>query len=511
MDVLRGFRNLTSLLLTLGLFFAAMVTGPVARGVPNTAELTSAQRSAAKNAKKGRIKVVLTGAGTYTVVRKRFRKTASVSKTFRVAPGRYRVKAPGASVKPAKVKVRAGKTVKVRVTFKATALPPPTGPPTPAPPAPPGQKINPHTITAGGAHTCGIDTAGKAWCWGSDQYGQLGDGNDGQGTEYAPVAVAGGLTFTQLTASRTGHTCGIDTAQRAWCWGRDYYGQLGDGDDTQAAEYAPVQVQGGHAFVQLTAAPNHSCGIDTAGNAWCWGGDISGEIGDGPDNGANEYSPVAVAGGLTYSRLSASGNNTCGLTSTGAAWCWGADFSGQLGDGNPGPNEFAPVPVATNRTFTDLATGNTHSCAVETTGKAWCWGSDASGQLGDGNDGQGDESAPVMVSSGVSFTRLVAGYDHTCGVDSTGKAWCWGSDASGQLGDGNDGQATEYAPAPVLSDATFAVLAAGSEHTCGVTTTGTAWCWGKDLNGQLGDGNDGQATEYAPVAVAGGLSFATTY
>ena len=175
--------------------------------------------------------MVLIGTGSYTVIGKKFRKTASASKTFRVKPGRYRIKAPGASVKPAKVKVRAGKSAKVRVTFPAPPLPPPPGPvPPPVPPTPPpAPKLNPNTITAGWWHTCGIDTTGKAWCWGWDASGQVGDGNASQADKYTPTAVADNHTFTQLTAGSS-HTCGIDTTGKAWCWGNDFYGQIGDGN-----------------------------------------------------------------------------------------------------------------------------------------------------------------------------------------------------------------------------------------------------------------------------------------
>ena len=263
MNPLQLSRRLTSLLLTLGLFLAALITGPVARGVPLPAEQAAgAQVATARKAAKGRIKVVLTGTGSYTVTGKKFRKTASASKTFRVKPGRYRIKAPGASVKPAKVTVRTGKTVKVRVRF-------------PAPPLPPRlarshchrHRHRPHRRSTrtrsppAYLHTCGIDTTGKAWCWGGDAFGQVGDGNDGQANEYAPVAVAGGLTFTHLSAGEY-NTCGIDTTGKAWCWGRDNYGQVGDGNDGQATEYAPVAVAGGLTFTHLSAGEYHICGID---------------------------------------------------------------------------------------------------------------------------------------------------------------------------------------------------------------------------------------------------------
>ena len=509
MDPLQVSRNLTSLFLTLGLFLAALITGPVARGVPLPAEQAAATQAAKKPAK-GRITVVLTGTGSYTVTGKKFRKTASASKTFRVKPGRYRIKAPGASVTPAKVKVRAGKTVKVRVRFPAPPLPPPPGPVTPPPPSPPPTpKINPNTIAAGYLHTCGIDATGKAWCWGYDAQGQVGDGDASQTDKYIPAAVAGGLTFTALTALGY-HTCGIDTTGKAWCWGDDDYGQIGDGNDNQADEYAPVAVAGAHSFNALAAGQFHTCGIDTAGTAWCWGHDNHGQLGDGGTSQTDKYAPVAVATGLTFAALTAGAYHTCGIDTTGKAWCWGYDTYGQVGDGNDNQaDEYAPVAVAGGHTFTTLAADQYHTCGIDTTGTAWCWGADASGQVGDGNDNQADEYAPVAVAGGHTFTTLAAGQFHTCGIDTTGTAWCWGRDLNGQVGDGPASQADKHAPVAVTGGLTFISLTGGASHTCGIDTTGTAWCWGADADGQ--DGGGDQADKYAPFAVAGGHTFATTY
>jgi alpha-tubulin suppressor-like RCC1 family protein len=172
-------------------------------------------------------------------------------------------------------------------------------------------------------------------------------------------------------------------------------------------------------------------------------------------------------------------------------------------------NEFAPVPVAGELTFTALTAGGGHTCGLDGSGAAWCWGYDRYGQVGDGDDGQGDEFAPVQVVGGHTFAALAGGGSHTCGIDTAGSAWCWGMDYHGQVGDGDDGQEDESTPVQVVGRHTFAALGAGYEHTCGLDTSGAAWCWGSDYYGQLGDGDDGQGDEYAPVPVTGGHIFAT--
>ncbi len=261
-------RSALTAVAVLGLGMGLGLLPSAAAATPTQGTTRSAETVAKKKASKGRIKVKLTGTGSYTVSRKKYRKTAATSKTFRVKPGRYRITAPGATVQPAKVRVRKGRTAQVQVSF-----PSPTPPPTPVPPPPqppPKPKLNPATLASGGFHSCAIDTTGKAWCWGFDFAGQVGDGNDGQASEYSPVAVDGGHTFKHLTAGSS-HTCGIAMAGKAWCWGFDFFGGLGDGDDGQGAEFSPVAVAGGLTFSHLRAGALHTCGIDTAGAAWCWG------------------------------------------------------------------------------------------------------------------------------------------------------------------------------------------------------------------------------------------------
>ena len=153
-------------------------------------------------------------------------------------------------------------------------------------------------LTAGGRQTCGVDDAGVAWCWGRNAEGQIGDGDDGKGNKYVPVVVAGGHSFTSLTAGGW-HTCGIDSAGAGWCWG-----ELAIGDGLPWGwgnfRYAPTAVTGGHTFTAFTTGEQHTCGLDSAGVAWCWGVNRNGQVGNGEENHGNEYAPVAVAGDLTY-------------------------------------------------------------------------------------------------------------------------------------------------------------------------------------------------------------------
>ncbi len=368
------------------------------------------------------------------------------------------------------------------------------------------------SLAAGGSHTCGVEAGtGKAWCWGYNGSGQLGDGTTAGTPTTAPVAVTGGRTFTTLAAGDS-HTCGVEAVTgKAWCWGSNYYGQLGDG--TTANRGAPVAVEGGRAFASLAAGGSHTCGVEAVtGKAWCWGRNGYGQLGYGGATGWDQIrsAPVEVSGGKAFASLVAGDSHTCGVeVVTGKAWCWGWNYYGQLGDGTTA-NRGAPVAVEGGRAFASLAAGGSHAeshaCGVEAgTGKAWCWGWNRYGQLGSGTVDRA--TVPVVATGGRTFASLAAGDEHTCGVEAgTGNAWCWGSNENGRLGDGTT--TDRGAPVAVEGGRAFASVAAGWGHTCALEAgTGKAWCWGYNGSGQLGDGTT--ANRAAPVAVEGGRAFAS--
>ena len=367
------------------------------------------------------------------------------------------------------------------------------------------------TLVAGTSHTCGLTSGGEAYCWGDNGFGQLGEGTSGN-IRTSPMEVTGGRRFTTLVAGGN-RTCALDAGGTAYCWGENQGGMLGDGT-TEMVRTSPVQVANGRQFMSLAAGGYHTCGLVSGGTAYCWGYNASGQLGDGTV--VTETAPVEVSDGLTFTALAAGSDHTCGLASGGKAYCWGKNGSGQLGDGTSGVNQddvsvnrTYPVAVSGGVTFTSLVAGYSHTCALAAGGEPYCWGSNGTGQLGDGTSGVNQEgvsanrNSPVAVSGGRTFTSLVAGYSHTCGLAPAGAAYCWGSNGEGQLGDGTNATANRSAPVAVSGGWTFTTLVAGWGHTCGLAPGGTAYCWGTNWAGQLGDGNP----RWQTVEVNGGRTF----
>lgn len=295
-------------------------------------------------------------------------------------------------------------------------------------PAPVSGGLTFASVSAGASHSCGVTLAGAAYCWGDNSSGDLGDGTTAQRT--SPVAVSGGLTFAMVSAAGNDYTCGVTTAGAAYCWGDNGAGQLGNGGTTNST--TPVAVTGGLTFSMVSAGYSHTCGVTTAGSAYCWGFNGVGKLGNGDTTSSTM--PVAVSGGFSFAAVSAGGDFTCGVT-TGAAYCWGANALGQLGNGST-TTSTTPVAVAGGLDFRQVSAGEgSHTCGVTTAGAAYCWGTNYYGALGHGPTAS--STIPLEVFGALVFTTISAGYAHTCGVTSGGATYCWGANWGGQLGIGS--------------------------------------------------------------------------
>ena len=373
-------------------------------------------------------------------------------------------------------------------------------------------------LTAGRYHTCGVTVNAAVYCWGANSYGQLGDGTTASRT--SPVAVGGGLAFRAVSAGAY-HTCGITSDGAAYCWGSNGDGRLGDG--TTTARTSPGAVAGGLTFQAISAGGAYTCGLTTGGSMYCWGSNARGQFGD--ETMAGRAVPVVAGGHLAFRSVTTGDEHACGVTVAGAAVCWGSNADGRVGDGS----WMAPNAIGGGHLFQTVSAGGMHSCGVTTSGVGMCWGDNRVGQLGDGTTSL--RATPVPVAGGLSFRSIVAaGPDqwysvsneaqmHSCGIAADGRAYCWGGNQFGQLGDSTTTR--RATPVAVSGGLVFESLTAGTAHTCGLTPEGRAYCWGENSYGQLGSApviecryysssqQEGynQSCSRTPVAVTGNLAF----
>ena len=314
-------------------------------------------------------------------------------------------------------------------------------------------------------------TDGRVSSWGRNSFGRLG--NNSTVDSAVPVAVAGTLAGKTVTAVSAGaaHSCAVADG-RAYCWGYNYYGLLGNGTTTDSA--VPVAVAGvlaGKTVTAVSAGDSHACAV-ADGKAFCWGYNSSGQLGN--NTTTDSSLPVAVAGmltGKTVTAVSAGNSHTC-VVADGKAFCWGYNSYGQLGNG---ANSSSSVPVAVDTTgvlsgrkITAIGSGFVHSCAV-VEGRAACWGRNTYGELG--NSTTTTSSVPVPVSTGglladKTVTAISAGGAYSCAL-ADGAAYCWGYGGSGQLGNGTTSGSTvpvAVSTSGPLAASTVAAISAGSSH-----------------------------------------------
>jgi alpha-tubulin suppressor-like RCC1 family protein len=287
------------------------------------------------------------------------------------------------------------------------------------------------------------------------------------------------------------HTCALVNGD-AFCWGDNRSGQLGDG--TLVSSARPVQVQG-DPYDEISAGQSHTCARKSSGTVECWGSGANGQLGNGTTT-RRQPTPVQVQGG-PYDEIAAGFFHTCGRKSSGTVECWGSGANGQLGNGTTTRRQPTPVQVQ-GGPFDEIRAGGSTTCGRQSSGMVECWGWGANGQRGDGTTTL-RQSTPVQVQGG-PYDEISIGFDHACGRQSSGTVECWGRGNFGQRGDGTT---TNKQSIPVqVQGGPYDEIALGGYHTCGRQSSGTVECWGYGANGQLGNGSTSDQT--IPGAVLGG-------
>lgn len=371
-----------------------------------------------------------------------------------------------------------------------------------------------NSLRAGGNHTCAMLNNGSVRCWGSATFGQLGYGNtlpigDNEHPYLAGDVPLGGLGDKSAQITTGGdHSCALLTSGSIRCWGKNDLGQLGYGDnagtmtnvgDAEGID-GPGYVYVGSNAVKVVAGAKHTCAILDTGYVNCWGDGAHGKLGYGNSNTIGDTEKPSQAGlvnlnGVAVKDIALGENHTCALLQTGKVRCWGYGLYGQLGYGSnqdvSDPSTKGDVNVGGD--VVQISAGDNHTCALLTTGFVRCWGLGASGQLGYSafwNTYLGDNELPTAagdVSTGGHVLQVSAGGNHTCVLLATGDVKCWGYGGYGQLGNANSGNLIAP-PANVvnLGGSSAMQITTGGNHTCALLGSGKAWCWGRGVEGQLG-------------------------
>jgi alpha-tubulin suppressor-like RCC1 family protein len=377
---------------------------------------------------------------------------------------------------------------------KNIVKPPDGGDPDPDPDPPDSSKPKPDrgTLALGFIHGCARMPDGTVRCWGDNGAGQLG-----AGVPYGdPAFVQQALVPKPVPdiddaidiASGLSHTCVLHRAGTVSCWGVNTFGQLGDG--TQERSPKPVRVVGLDDAISIAGGQSFMCAIRKDKTVACWGIDDAGQLGDGLK--VHHRVTIGAATGVTNAiSLTGATNHACAVVEGGSVLCWGGNAEGQLGIGST-EESLVPTKLTSISDVAQVAAASRFTCARQKAGKVYCWGSNDFGQLGNGSPNTDPNPSPILVPSIGDAIFLWTGFEHACVLRKAGTVACWGKADEGQLGTGTlDASATPVAVVGIPG--TARAVWTGGERSCALADDGRAFCWGSNSLGQLGNGTTERA------------------
>ncbi|MCL2444883.1 IPT/TIG domain-containing protein [Candidatus Saccharibacteria bacterium] len=363
-------------------------------------------------------------------------------------------------------------------------------------------------IATGFIHSLGIDNNNQLWTWGSNNSSQLGNGTSVfLSATPTPVDMSGVLTGRVITQISTqgNHNLVLDSKGHVFAWGANAAGQLGDGTNTSSNTPVAVDTSGvlaGRVITQISAGSSHSIALDDEGRIFTWGLNSSGQLGDGTTTGSSTPIAVDMSGvldGKNITQITAGGSFSLALDDEGTVFAWGSNGSGQLGNGTT-TNSSVPVAVDVSgvlagRVITQITAGLTHTLALDSNGQVLSWGNNESGRLGNGTTTNSSVPVAVDVSgvlAGRVITQITAGTNQSVVLDTTGRAFSWGNNERAHLGNHsttNSSVPVAVGTSGVLADRTITQIATGSLRSLALDDEGRVFAWGAGMSGELGNGS----------------------
>ena len=347
-------------------------------------------------------------------------------------------------------------------------------------------------VGASTAFSFAVKSDGTVWAWGDNSSGQLGDGTTI--SRSSPVQVHGLTGVVAVVAGiGPGNGLALKPDGSVWAWGNNFSGQLGNG--TTATDHTvPVQVPGLAGVMAVASGEMHSLAVKSDGSVWAWGNNSVGQLGDGTTTSHSSPKQVpglsgVVAVATEWGFGSAAGliGNSFALKSDGSLWAWGNNIFGQLGDGTY-TNRSSPVQVPGLSGVVAVATGNYITFAVKSDGTVWAWGDNSSGQFGLDPTITSHSTTPVRVPGLTGVVAVAAVTGSSFAVKSDGSIWSWGSNWFGELGEGTFTPRFYPAQVPGLTGAVAITAGSGRGNIIALKSDGSAWAWGDNSTGELGDG-----------------------
>jgi len=369
-----------------------------------------------------------------------------------------------------------------------------------------------HTIAASQQHSVAIKADGSLWAWGRNTYGQCGNGKTGS-NQLVPDMAGTDKDWVHVAAGGESYTMAIKSNGTLWAFGRNLYGQLGIGNFTNQS--VPVQVGTDSDWATVACGNSHTVALKKDGSLWVWGWNMYGQLGTGEVGGeTTRTTPYQLGTAKDWAAVAAGFVHTLALKKDGSLWAWGVDNNGQIGNDRVGSPLFgdsycaiSPVRVGTSNDWESVLAGAFHTVATRKDGSLWGWGANQRCQLGIGGATPTNQTTPIRVGVGsdwagcLSLTKTAG--EHTPAVKSDGSLWAWGYNNYRQVG--NNSTTDQPTPLRVGTDNNWVAAAGGDFHTLTLKSDGSIWTWGRNNYGQIGNGAATNVNQNTPVQIATGF------